>query len=196
VWTGSEMIIWGGQGDFGLSLDSGRYNPAADSWANVATNGMPAGRWRHIGIWTGREMIVWGGFVPNAPLRDGGRYDPQADIWMPMTTNGAPARYWPAAVWTGSEMIVWGGSNGGSDASNLTNTWLYRPNSPHLFIAAQDDEFVLAWPFPSVGFALESIAGVGETNWTEVPNAPVTVGNQRQVTVDSSAQNFYRLRKL
>ena len=29
VWTGSEMIVWGGQGSNGYFNDGGRYNPAA-----------------------------------------------------------------------------------------------------------------------------------------------------------------------
>ena len=37
VWTGSEMIVWGGVEDSGqLTSTGGRYNPLTDSW--VATN--------------------------------------------------------------------------------------------------------------------------------------------------------------
>ncbi len=44
VWTGSEMIVWGGQG-LGALNDGGRYNPAANSWSALATAGAPVARW-------------------------------------------------------------------------------------------------------------------------------------------------------
>ena len=63
VWTGSEMIVWGG-------IDStvptcltrgGRYNPSTDSWTATSTTNAPTGRNFHTAVWTGSEMIVWGG---------------------------------------------------------------------------------------------------------------------------------------
>jgi N-acetylneuraminic acid mutarotase len=63
VWTGSEMIVWGGFGS-GLN-DGGRYNPAGNSWTAVTTSGAPAARFYHTAVWTGSEMIVWGGSAFN-----------------------------------------------------------------------------------------------------------------------------------
>src|SRR5881227_3047468 len=57
VWTGSEMIVWGGD-----DLNTGgRYNPVTNSWTATNTTNAPAGRGRHTAVWTGSEMIVWGG---------------------------------------------------------------------------------------------------------------------------------------
>ena len=61
VWTGSEMIVWGGLGRANLNT-GGRYNPANDGWTAVTTTGAPAARNGHTAVWTGGEMIVWGGF--------------------------------------------------------------------------------------------------------------------------------------
>jgi len=61
VWTGSEMIVWGGGNVSGLFNDGGRYHPTADSWAPVSTSGAPSARGDHTAVWTGSEMIVWGG---------------------------------------------------------------------------------------------------------------------------------------
>ena len=44
VWTGSEMIVWGGYNGSSYFNDGGRYNPAADSWTAVTTTGAPAAR--------------------------------------------------------------------------------------------------------------------------------------------------------
>ena len=60
VWTGSEMIVWGG-----LWLrrfnSGGRYNPSTDSWTATSTTNAPTARYGHTAVWTGSEMIVWGG---------------------------------------------------------------------------------------------------------------------------------------
>ena len=61
IWTGSEMIVWGGWGG-GPDLNTGgRYNPSTDSWTATSTTNAPAGREWHTAIWTGSQMIVWGG---------------------------------------------------------------------------------------------------------------------------------------
>ena len=43
VWTGSEMIVWGGfYGDNGSYLNTGgRYNPTTDSWTATSTTNVP-----------------------------------------------------------------------------------------------------------------------------------------------------------
>jgi len=38
VWTGSEMIVWGGYNINGVLNTGGRYNPAADTWTAVSTS--------------------------------------------------------------------------------------------------------------------------------------------------------------
>jgi hypothetical protein len=111
VWTGSEMIIWGG-GNFnpgGLNT-GGRYNPALDSWTATSTTNAPEGRGSQSTVWTGSEVIIWGGFDGTNLLNTGGRYNPISDSWTPTSTTNAPAaRAQHSAVWTGSEMIIWGG---------------------------------------------------------------------------------------
>src|SRR5438874_5812059 len=44
VWTGSEMIVWGGQGVGGYLNTGGRYNPTTDSWTTISTNKPPGAR--------------------------------------------------------------------------------------------------------------------------------------------------------
>jgi len=117
VWTGSEMIVWGGwNGQPTLINTGGRYTPSTDTWAPTSIANAPSGRLNHTAVWTGTEMIVWGGTDANGPSNTGGRYDPSTDTWVATTTANAPAsRYFHTAVWTGSEMIVWGGHSGGND---------------------------------------------------------------------------------
>jgi hypothetical protein len=126
VWTGTEMIVWGGNDNTG-----GRYNPATDSWIATSTTNAPVGRENHTAVWTGTEMIVWGGSNGINNFNTGGRYNPGIDSWIATTNTNAPtARYWHTAVWTGTEMIVWGGYDGthsfntGSRYNPATDGWI------------------------------------------------------------------------
>src|SRR5215472_11645615 len=61
VWTGSEMIVWGGWNGPGLNT-GGRYDPTTDSWTATSIANAPTARLAHTAVWTGSEVIVWGGF--------------------------------------------------------------------------------------------------------------------------------------
>ncbi|HEV8336023.1 MAG TPA: MopE-related protein [Candidatus Polarisedimenticolia bacterium] len=107
VWTGSQMIAWGGQTQGSTSSSGGRYDPATDTWTPTGETGAPPLMVTASSVWTGNVMIVMGG-PPNASAR-GARYDPLLDSWTPVSTVGAYARGRHTAVWTGSLMVVWGG---------------------------------------------------------------------------------------
>ena len=110
VWTGSLMLVWGGQDGSSYLASGGRYDPAADTWTPTASAGAPVARSRHTAVWTGTRMLVWGGYNGSSYLASGGRYDPATDSWVPIQTSGGPsARAGHSAVWTGSVMVVWGG---------------------------------------------------------------------------------------
>jgi len=115
VWTGSEMIVWGGSDfDTGNTLNTGgRYNPSTDSWTGTSTTNAPSARLDQTAVWDDSEMIIWGGQTQNAgTLNTGGKYSPGTNSWIATSTTNAPtARYLHTAVWTGSEMIIWGGFN-------------------------------------------------------------------------------------
>jgi hypothetical protein len=126
VWTGTEMIVWGGDGNTGRVNSGSRYDPGDNTWMPTTTTGAPAARRSHTAVWTSSEMIVWGGY-DGSYASTGGRYDLGTNTWTATTTTGAPTgRAYHTAVWTGSEMIVWGGFDG----SNCVNTGrLYDPAS-------------------------------------------------------------------
>jgi N-acetylneuraminic acid mutarotase len=111
VWTGSEMIVWGGFSDLDNWFNTGgRYNPNTDSWSSTSTTNAPEARWDHTVEWTGSEMVVWGGTNQTIYLNSGGRYNPSTDSWTPTGLANAPlGRIAHTGVWTGSEIIVWGG---------------------------------------------------------------------------------------
>lgn len=133
VWTGTEMIVWGGMEAAGFVYgDGARYNPATDTWAPVSNVGAPSIRHAFSSAWTGQEMIVFGGTGDTT----GGRYDPATDTWRPTRTAGAPiGQQWSASAWTGKELVVWGGIlgspvNTGGRYNPKTDTWQALPPAP------------------------------------------------------------------
>jgi N-acetylneuraminic acid mutarotase len=116
VWTGSEMIIWGGFINDGSTPTGGRYNPASNTWRPTNVGSSPPTRMWPIGVWDGQEMIVWGGYdwLFGQYFNDGARYDPVGDSWTPTTLSGAPSPRVAQGVWTDSELLLWGGANDSS----------------------------------------------------------------------------------
>ncbi|MGH8247756.1 MAG: Kelch repeat-containing protein, partial [Gammaproteobacteria bacterium] len=117
LWTGTELIVWGGRQGGTYLNDGARYDVVADAWRPMNPSNAPTPRWLHAAVWTGTELIIWGGrsaFDNFDVLGDGARYNPATDTWVPLSTLAAPsARSQMAAVWTGTEMLIWGGAGEG-----------------------------------------------------------------------------------
>lgn len=134
VWTGSEMIVWGGTKDsiYTFYNDGARYNPTTNTWTDLPESNLSA-RYKHIAVWTGTEMIIWGGTGGgNGMYGDGGRYNPSLNSWtiLPSTPSYFFGRYNHTAIWTGSKMILWGGQDfnnraysDGIQYNPSNNTW-------------------------------------------------------------------------
>src|SRR5262249_31528591 len=112
VWTGSEMIIWGGEiiagphcrvivSSFGR-VDGARGRPTVhagivppacvhEKWGDVA----PSVRAGHTAVWTGDEMIIWSGGDGQTLLNTGGRYCAQPSA-MPRLAPSPRPRPTPA----------------------------------------------------------------------------------------------------
>ena len=128
VWTGTEMIVWGGidtQGNY--SSDGARFNPTTNAWSPMTDTGAPPSRARHTAVWADNAsppiMIVWGGTDAANELNSGGRYDPSADKWEPTKALPLPAapRQRHGAVWdtAAQRMIIYGGRGDGQNQSNI-----------------------------------------------------------------------------
>ena len=115
VWTGSEMIVWGGNDGTDHYLNTGgRYNPSTDTWtgyhhserAHCTTISHGSLDWQ-------RNDRLGRHSDPQRGLTLAGDTIPSTDTWIATSTTNAPAgRNAHTAVWTGSEMIIWGGYNG------------------------------------------------------------------------------------
>lgn len=134
IWTGTEMVVWGGNDPgSGYFNSGGKYNPLTNTWTS-ATNlsGAPAVRAGHSAIWTGSQMIVFGGNVVGTPGNEltntGGKYDPATNTWGNVELLNAPVdRTSHTAVWTGNQMIIYGGY--GEDGNTSINNGRYIINS-------------------------------------------------------------------
>lgn len=140
VWTGTEMIVWGGtaaiDGESGGLNSGGRYNPATDTWTNTGGGfGVPPGRRNHSAVWTGSGMIVWGGLDAGGNfLGDGSKLDGPTNFWSAISSDDAPeVRHSHSAIWTGSKMVVWGGvgvsgpTNTGNFYDEALDVWASTP---------------------------------------------------------------------
>ena len=92
VWTGSRMVVWGGQKPNVSTVkyrDGASYDPALDRWFTTSVSGAPSVRDKHIAVWDGGRMIVWGGTNSCCFLGDGAEYDPGTNAWTPTSTGTA-----------------------------------------------------------------------------------------------------------
>ena len=198
VWTGTEMIVWGG---FSFTLGDlntgGRYNPSTDSWTATTTNNAPMARYGHTAIWTGTEMIVWGGSDSSTGFNTGAKYNPGTDTWSATSTTNAPdGRWFHTAVWADTEMIVWGGwdyptlFNTGGRYNPTTDTWTATSmtNAPEARIghtAVWTGTEMIIWGGTSDTTGGRYNPGTDSWTATSTTNAPDPRGGHTAVWTDS-----------
>lgn len=113
VWTGQEVLVWGGEADeLGSELfsDGAAFNPNTRQWRTIAESPLSPRRY-HVAVWTGEAMLIVGGL--GGP--DGAAYDPASDSWRPISSppiavrgpGGVGPEGYLGAVWTGEELVVW-----------------------------------------------------------------------------------------
>lgn len=196
VWTGSEMIIWGGRDLLGALRSGARYAPAFDSWTPMTNANAPEARYRQSAVWTGALMIVWGGNNGALGLNTGGLYNPVADTWVATNSATAPvARYAHVAVWSGSKMVVYSGIGGGTTGSRYDpagDSWAPTTlvNAP---VTGADPKAVwtgsemLVWGgqnqatgvYPTAGGRYDPVSDV----WTAMSTTGVPAGRSRHTAI-------------
>lgn len=133
IWTGNEMIIWGGHDNEQSFNDGGIYHPMTDSWETFSLPQRVAATYNHAIVWTGSEMIVWGGIdkinaTNETAINRGFRFDPLTQAWEEISQVNAPSpRHSPEYAWIGSQLLIWGGKS--IDGEPLSGGALYDPAS-------------------------------------------------------------------
>ena len=148
IWTGREMVIWGGSSDFDSDafVDGAAFDPATRTWRMVPA--APFGpRYDARAFWTGREMLIYGGTdADGVILADGAAWDPATNRWRAVPASPLGPRDGSVMTWAGDRLIVWGGStilpddapddaeaedkNDGAAYVPATNTWVPVPAAP------------------------------------------------------------------
>ncbi len=118
VWTGSAMLLWGGENCAGAACptpraphlaDGASYVPATNAWRKLPRSPLSA-RAPAASAWTGTDMVVWGG-VGDDYLADGAAYNPARDRWRMLAPAPISPRDSVMSAWTGRELLVWGGAD-------------------------------------------------------------------------------------
>ncbi len=125
-----SVILFGGwdpDTDFG---DTWKYDPAANTWAQLEpSGGVPGGRALHQMVYDPADgvVILFGGTSDAGRFGDTWAYSPADNTWTDLTGSGGPsARSAHSMVYdpdTG-EVILFGGV---SDAGLYDDTWAYDP---------------------------------------------------------------------
>jgi len=140
VWTGTQMVVWGGYDGTSAYLNDGAiWTPNAGTnsdgttcivaggcWLSTASSaGVPTVRLGHSAVWTGTNMVIFGGTNGASELNTGAIWVPKNGTNPNSTTcavnngcwtatslsTGVPsARSFAATVWTGTHMLVFGGN--------------------------------------------------------------------------------------
>jgi len=185
VWTGTEVIIWGGRvGDTAL-LDGAAYNPSTDTWRPIAPNswGHPAAH----AVWTGTEMVV-------LAKNGGAAYDPATDTWRDLPRQDGGGGF-IAPVWTGDHLLGVSLDIGAADAVGVSvstlqaagGQWLQGPSidvGGSAFAGTSDYQVVwtgneaIVWDGARHGWAYNPSRG----SWRALPELATPDG---RVTVQS-----------
>lgn len=116
VWTGKELIVWGGEaGAHGATLfgDGAAYDPVTNRWRLLPASPLTA-RSGASAVWTGTQVIVFGGYV-NLALgafrvsSQAAAYDPATNRWTLLPPAPISARADALMSWTGRDVVVLGG---------------------------------------------------------------------------------------
>lgn len=132
VWSGDEMIVWGGHAvERGgvpqrFFSDGAAFDPKGNRWRRIARAPFRATE-DSFGVWAGDALFVFDG--TRAAL-----YDPRSNVW---TSAGPPPNTGVAygGVWNGKHVLMWGpDSNTGVTSAAAynpsRNIWVSLPRGP------------------------------------------------------------------
>jgi hypothetical protein len=147
VWTGRELLVWGGvapDGEAGAggamrNGDGLAYDPARRAWRRLPAPPRPLPASAGPTLWTGRELLVvdaeGGRQVAGGGLA-GAAYDPVVDRWRVLSDSprlGGGQLLGRTVLWAGTRLLVWsfwtrpGGPAPTSADPDGVALWAYDP---------------------------------------------------------------------
>ncbi len=109
MWTGTEMVVWGGLDRLNLFNDGAAYNPTTDTWRKIADAPLAPAAYASA-VWTGAQMLVFGGITTattgglTGSTNKGAAYDPVANTWKTLPNLPDPS-------WSPTQQLVWTGTS-------------------------------------------------------------------------------------
>ena len=117
VWTGEELLVWGGQGRSAFLADGAALNPVTGRWRALPPAPLSP-RADAVAVWTGAELLVAGGRDAGGALTDAAVLDLDAGRWrqtaaLPPELAGEDLR----GLAAGGRAVVWQAGRGGGGAA-------------------------------------------------------------------------------
>lgn len=146
VWTGEQVVVWGGSTNVNGHCDHGPYDdgaawdPATGGWDPLPAAPLSARTDAQLS-WSGSEVLVVGGETMTAtdpchprPVLDAAAYGPVPDAegaWRVLPPVPLPAGDGvTASGWDGSQLLVLGSSGGMRALDPTDDTWRELPDIP------------------------------------------------------------------
>lgn len=157
VWTGRELVVWGGcdnavecSGSTSQERfrDGAIYKPSSDTWRTMAPSPLPEGAVT-AAVWAGAEVFYYTADVDTG-VAGAASYNPALDQWTLLTAPPFDPRYDLELAWSSvSDLVLaWGGwrpdpgkgdyvvggmgfASDGAAYDLSTKTWLRLPDAPN-----------------------------------------------------------------
>ena len=110
VWTGEEIVVWGGGNrDGAINREGAAFNPSSQTWRRIEE--APLGLNLASGVWTGDEVLVFGSLLDHRNWAEtetsvGAAYDPYRDQWRTLPPSDLSPQA-TSAVWAGGQLVAW-----------------------------------------------------------------------------------------
>jgi hypothetical protein len=187
VWTGSEMIVFGGgEPDSATAHEGAAYDPAADRWRPIAD--APIGLNLLSAAWTGNEVLVFGSLLNDRNIAEtetsvGAAYDPATDTWRTLPPSELSPQA-TSAVYAGGRLIAWDYEVHSQEYDPATDAWTEPVEMPMRFSECYPDsvvagDVVFAW---FCGQAATLDAEIGD--WQRVR------GGVLEPTIEANGQEY------
>jgi hypothetical protein len=185
VWTGRELIGWGGGCCDDAWSDGSAYDQATDAWRTLASSPLAPSQ-GPIGAWTGHELVlivdgIDHGAAPAAKpypasFARAAAYDPETDTWRRLASPPAPVK--GAAVWDGHELLVASGGRTALAYNPATNRWHRLAPLPETRIVEKTvwtGSRLLLWGAPDAATStpVHGLAyNPSDDRWSTIPTMP------------------------
>src|SRR5262245_43291083 len=146
VWTGDELIVWGGGNRGDPSLEGAAYDPSSDTWRRIAE--APFGLNLASASWTGREMVVFGSLLDGrnraaTPTSVGEAYVPATDRWRELPPSALSPQATSSGL-VGDRLVAWDYAARSQEYDPARDRWSERVHMPFAGSECYPDSTVVA----------------------------------------------------